>query len=98
MRWLILFMLLATSAWAQFPTTGVLDNFDRADEDPIGGDWSNGVNGSGSCDIAGNALVGAQNGGCWWNASSFGENQEVFMTFSDCDNLVTTPPSTRYFL
>ena len=86
MRWLVLVLFLVASSCveAQFPTTGILDNFDRANETPVSGDWSNGITGAGSCNIAGNELVQGATGSCWWSASSFDENQELFMTFPSC--------------
>lgn len=59
-----------------FPTTGILDAFNRANETPIGGNWSSGTyNGESGCNLAGNALsyvTGSGWTGNYWNAATYG--------------------------
>ena len=64
-----------------FPTLGVLDTFNRANG-ALGANWS-GCTSTGIYRIDGNNVQVRSNGGfIYWNASSFGANQEAYMTFS----------------
>ena len=68
-----------TSVSANFPTTGVLDDFNRSNG-AIGGNWSGNPSGY---SILGNQLdVGSGDPFILWNAASLGVNQEVFVTFT----------------
>ena len=69
-----------------FPTTSVLDNFNRADENPLGnGNWSNpwyaGLN---NLKILTNEVTstGSGFGSAWWSASTFGPDSECFATIA----------------
>lgn len=75
-------LLTLSNAFAQFPTTAILDNFNRSDETPVSTNWTNGVTGTGECDLVGNLLTGANSGteDCYYNVSTFGANQEVFVS------------------
>lgn len=63
------------------PTYPVLDNFNRADEDPLsgGGNWSTGMyTGESAMRLSSNAAIGASGawGGRRWNAATFGGDCE----------------------
>jgi hypothetical protein len=62
-----------------FPSTGVLDNFSRANG-PIGSNWSGNT---GSYAINTNYLNVIANGYIFWNPTSFGANQEAYVTLSN---------------
>ena len=77
---------LPIAAIAQSPSTTVLDDFNRTDENPITGGWTNGLTGTGDCQIITNTLRGSTGTeDCYWN-TAFGEDQEVFVTFSNASN------------
>ncbi len=61
-----------------FPSTGVLDNFNRANG-PIGSNWSGNT---GSYAVNANRLNVIVNGYIFWNPTSFGANQEVYVTLT----------------
>lgn len=63
-----------------FPEMGILDNFNRANG-ALGANWS-GCTGTGVYRINGNNVQVRSNGFVYWNASSFGANQEAYLTFS----------------
>jgi hypothetical protein len=71
-------------------STAILDNFNRANESPIGGNWSSPLRPSDTkpslisnqMDANGNSSAKA-----WWNASQFGPNCEAYYT-------ITYKPST----
>lgn len=70
-----------------FPTTGVLDTFDRADENPLsdGGKWTNKTDpGFGDCQVLTNlgAGVGAGGNGAFRNNQTYGPDTEAFLTIS----------------
>ena len=67
-----------------FPSTDVLDDFNRA-EGPIGSNWS-GWTQNYAID-SNEMIVGSLGSGTdiYWNASSFGADQEAFVTFSHVD-------------
>lgn len=61
-----------------FPTTGVLDDFERADG-PLGGAWAGNTGGMA---ISGGALApGAPDGWAVWDGAGFGAEQEARFTF-----------------
>lgn len=66
-----------------FPTTSVLDNFNRADG-VIGAAWS-GDTGALQYSVASNKLDVLTGGLITWNAGKFGADQEVFLTYSTID-------------
>lgn len=60
-----------------FPTTGLLDDFNRADETPVAG-FSN-LLGLGALEIVTNVVEGAAaNASGFWNAADFGADCEVY--------------------
>jgi uncharacterized repeat protein (TIGR01451 family) len=63
-----------------FPALGILDNFNRANG-ALGANWA-GCTGTGVYRVDGNSAQVRSNGFVYWNASSFGANQEAYMTFS----------------
>ena len=74
-----------------FPTTGIIDAFDRADGQPsfTGGGWTNQIEGanSGTLSILTNQLAVLTNGtgessSAWYNTSTYGADCEVYCTVS----------------
>lgn len=71
-----------------FPTTPVLDNFNRANEDPLsgGGNWSGPILlNMNKMKVVSNAtqqstVIGSQSGSSFWNAATFGPGVEVYVT------------------
>jgi hypothetical protein len=92
-KWLavLLFWVIPLIAQAQFPTTPILDNFNRADEDPIAGIWSDDLFGTGivGCEVDTNQLVksgtGDTDAGCWVN-EMFPADQEVYVTLPNASS------------
>lgn len=70
-----------------FPTTSILDNFNRADEGPPATGWTT-SNGSG-CDIVSNQLQAASADGAANWSTLFGADQEAFV------DIVTEPADTK---
>ena len=68
-----------------FPTTSVLDDFNRADGD-LGSNWTEGTFGGGDeYRILSNTVVGQtdqQVDSAYWNPSTFGADTEAFVTFA----------------
>ena len=64
-----------------FPSTGTLDNFNRANG-AIGGNWS-GV--TGGYAIAANQLDPGSAGDIYWSPAAFGADQEAYVTFATID-------------
>jgi hypothetical protein len=63
-----------------FPTTSVLDNFNRANG-ALGADWSTLGGTSGQPSIVSNAVSSTTDyTGAWWDTSSFGPDSEVFIS------------------
>jgi hypothetical protein len=65
-----------------FPSTGVLDNFNRANG-ALGANWTGGLRPSAATApvITGNAMVaGSVTSTAWWNQSSFGPDCEAYAT------------------
>jgi hypothetical protein len=89
----ILTLLLSSPCWAAFPTTGILDDFNRANEGPPpSASWNN--DGSTGWKVVSNQCVPqdiANNAAAWLPASPFGANQEEYLT------LVTVPADTKLF-
>jgi hypothetical protein len=76
-----------------FPETGVLDSFNRADEDPLGnGNWSYPLytDAASALRIVGQVLSGRLAADCssYWSAATFGPNCEVYATLGAIYNLV----------
>jgi hypothetical protein len=71
----------ATAA-SSFPTTEMLDTFDRANG-VLGSNWSGGTSGY---SIAANQLdVGTAGNPIFWDTTSFGADQEIYVTFAAVD-------------
>lgn len=66
-----------------FPITGILDNFNRANEDPINTNWDGPIfSGHAELAVINNQLAGSASGdNCdsYWN-TLFSQNQEIFVT------------------
>jgi hypothetical protein len=73
-----------------FPTTGVLDNFNRTDANPLDGSWTNGWWGDGNPKIVSNQFA-TQAGGGWagayYNAATYGDC-EAYATISTVNNFI----------
>ncbi len=67
----------ATPTSGVFPTAGILDNFNRANGS-VGSNWTDNTN---SYTVVSNQLNVGNGGTLYWNAASFGANQEVYVTF-----------------
>jgi glucose/arabinose dehydrogenase len=66
-----------------FPTTGVLDDFNRADG-PLGGNWTGDVSG---LQVSANRLVQASSpAGAGWDGAVFGPAQEAYVTLAEIDS------------
>jgi len=81
-----------------FPTTGILDAFTRADEDPLGnGTWTGPFRETGGqLKIVSNVILGqatSQNNSSYWSAADFGPDCEVFHDVSTVDADIS--PSLR---
>jgi len=65
-----------------FPTTSVLDDFMRANESPLTGNWTNQmVSGTGGINLTSNQLVcGGVFCSAYWNAATFGPDMEAYFT------------------
>jgi PKD repeat protein len=72
----------AAFSGGSFPSTPVLDNFNRADG-PVGGNWSGATSGYA---IAANKLDVTSGGDVYWGATAYGSDQEVYVTLSTVDN------------
>lgn len=66
-----------------FPTTGILDNFDRTDEGPPpSASWGDSINGAFGLKVASNVCAAEDfNGSGWWN-TSVGPDSEAYATIS----------------
>ena len=84
----ILVMCLIPLTAAAFPDTSILDNFNRANEDPVsgGGNWSGPVtSGINNMKVVSNGLmqstsVPSQSGDSYWSAANFGPGAQVYIT------------------
>jgi hypothetical protein len=77
------------SARAAFPTTGILDNFNRADENPLsnGGKWTCPMRAAdNNLRVLSNQVGDAANADCYWSDAIFGPDSEAYLT-------ITTKPS-----
>ena len=72
---------VAAAAPVGFPSTGVLDSFDRVDG-PMGANWGGNTSGY---SIAGNRLDVGVSEDIYWNVSSAGADQEAYVTLSVVD-------------
>ncbi len=70
-----------TSTSAGFPTTNVLDDFDRGNGS-LGGNWSGDTSGY---SVASNRLDVGSGEDIYWNVSAWGANQEAFVTLTTID-------------
>jgi hypothetical protein len=73
------------TATSGFPATGVLDDFTRANG-ALGANWSGGTGGFA---IATNRMDVGTGGDIYWSPTSFGTNQEVYVTLSTVDPTAT---------
>ncbi|MBL8092741.1 MAG: hypothetical protein JNL73_01140, partial [Anaerolineales bacterium] len=71
----------ATAVGGAFPSTGVLDTFDRANG-AVGSNWAGQA---GGYSIATNRLDVGSGGDVYWSPTSFGANQEAFVTYTTID-------------
>jgi hypothetical protein len=68
------------------PTTGILDNFNRANEGPPpSASWTGAISGNAATNawvVTSNVAAGNRAGGstCWWNPGTFGPDSEGFAT------------------
>jgi hypothetical protein len=80
---LFLALFLPSLAFAQaFPSTPILDDFNRADEDPITGIWTNGATGTGACEVISNEAGGASGTDNCYVTQTYGAAQEVYATMA----------------
>lgn len=83
-----------------FPTTGILDSFDRANEGPPpSANWTTGVRGTTSgLQVVSNACVQTvadfNTADAWWNVGTFGPDSEVYVTYTT----VQSGPDARLYL
>jgi hypothetical protein len=75
---------LSVNVAATFPTTGVLDSFNRANG-KVGGSWE-GLTDSSFYKLASNKLDVQLGGPLVWKPASFGASQEAFVTLSTIDS------------
>lgn len=76
-----------------FPTTSILDDFNRANVQPIGGIWSdNWSGGTNGCQIVDNysRSVASPNDGCYITNNFSSADQEVYATYPNATNHVDT--------
>ena len=76
---------MVNSSPSGFPATGILDAFNR-DDGTIGTNWS--IDRS-EFKITGNQMGVISRGMIFWNPTSFGPNQEVYVTFVNVDTSAT---------
>lgn len=72
---------------SSFPSTGVLDDFNRSDG-AIGGNWSGVTLGY---SIANNHLNNVSGGDIYWSQTAFGSNQEAYVTLVNIDQAGDQP-------
>lgn len=68
------------TGFGAFPSTTVLDNFNRANGG-LGANWGGDGNTQGTYRIDGNNVQVRSTGNTWWTPTSFGANQEAYFTF-----------------
>ena len=87
--------LFASNVWAQFPTTSILDDFNRTDASPIDGNWSSpSFQGDEAMDLVSNEAVNSGTGlyyNSYYDASTYGADAEIYFT-------ITTIPENGNFL
>ena len=70
-----------------FPTTGILDDFNRSNAGSLGANWSllESWYGAGRLGVSGNQVIGSQDSYPfeYWNPSTFGPDCEVYVTIAD---------------
>ena|SRR3989338_4294409 len=78
------FLSLCTVSFADFPTTGILDNFNRADENPLGANWTT-AGGDGLRlvsnqvrNVTPNAATAIER----WNVATYGADVEIYITLA----------------
>jgi hypothetical protein len=68
-----------------FPQNGIIDDFNRADESPIAGNWLSPITsfGTSPVDLVGNkaTISPGGDGEMYWGAETFGPNVEIYATF-----------------
>lgn len=79
-------LICPVSGWA-FPTTGILDNANRADENPVTGIWSASpiVSGLANIKIVSNAFrnaVNVANSGSAFTTATYGPGTEAYFTYT----------------
>jgi RHS repeat-associated protein len=74
---------MATATPLAFRYTGILDNFNRANNDDIGSNWSGSTS---SYRIKTNRLDVLSDGDIYWSASPFGISQEVYVKLYTIDS------------
>lgn len=82
-----------TPPGGSFPTTSVLDNFNRANVQPMGGIWSdNWSGGTNGCQIVDNysRSVASPNDGCYVTNNFSSADQEVYATYPNATNHTDT--------
>jgi hypothetical protein len=79
---IILFLLIPTLCFGAFPTTGILDNFNRANSPSLGADWTQYI---GTAGISSNQFyLGADYDTeiALWNHGNFGPDTELYITIA----------------
>ena len=94
-KFLALLLALIPTLTFAFPSTPILDTFDRTDEDPITGIWTNGTSsGTGQCSVSSNLAVGGGSTDDCYTTKTYGATQEVYAsipnatTMTEDDNLL----------
>ena len=80
----ILILLFSVNCYAEFPTTGILDDFNRSNENPLsdGGNWNGPIwSGDGQLEVVSNQAMSDNSGwgGSWWDVETFTDS-EVYVT------------------
>lgn len=94
---LLLLLLVLPAIASSFPlTTTFSDDFNRANEDPVAGIWTDSLYGDDGCEVLNNVLVrsGTTNPGCYVTQTVSGY-QEIFVYFPDETNVAD---NTNYFM
>jgi hypothetical protein len=73
-------------AQAAFPTTAILDDFNRADG-ALGGSWAGNLQQNRFRILNQQVQVQGVGGSIWWNVPAFGANQEAFFTLNQISPL-----------
>ena len=96
MTWLcrvLVIMTLVTPCLSYgFPTTGILDDFNRSNQDPIAGIWTQyPLGGSVGCRVSSNTAIkqaGTPGDGCYVTATFSQQDQEAYATFPNATSHV----------